>query len=102
MGTASAGRPTRTVGPVGRGSHHPADPHRPGHREIDVAKKDDQHHAGGDDAEEGRDLELLQQIVERQETGLRDRPDEQQQHAAGKGDGRRLVRLENAPVRKWP
>ena len=40
---------------------------RPGHRQVDVAEQDDQHHAGGDDAEEGADLELLQQVGRRQE-----------------------------------
>ena len=36
---------------------------RPGHREVDMAEQDDEHHAGRDDAEEGADLELLQQVV---------------------------------------
>ena len=47
--------------------HHAAGRHHPRHRQIDLAEQDDEHHAGGDDAEEGGDLELLQQIFGRQE-----------------------------------
>ena len=51
----------------------------PGHRQVDLAEQDDQHHAGGDDAEEGGDLELLQQVFGRQEVRRIEAADEQQQ-----------------------
>ena len=54
---ASPGRP------ADGGRHHRRGRQRPGHRKVDVAEQDDQHHPGGDDAQEGADLELLQQVA---------------------------------------
>ena len=47
--------------------HHAPDGDEPRYREVDLAKKDDQHHAGRDETEEGPHLQLLQQIGGRQE-----------------------------------
>ncbi len=56
-----------------------ADRHHPGHRQVDLAEQDDQHHAGGDDAEERGDLQLLQQIFGRQEARRIEAAEDQQQ-----------------------
>ena len=60
-------------GAADRGGHHGGGGQGPGHRKIDVAEQDDEHHAGGDDAQERADLELLQQVagVEEGEIALR-------------------------------
>ena len=50
----------------GRG-HHGAQRHRPRDRQVDMAEQDDHHGARCDDAEEGADLKLLEQIVGREE-----------------------------------
>ena len=48
--------------PADGGGHHRGRGERPGHREVDMAEQDDQHHSRGDDAEERADLQLLQQV----------------------------------------
>ena len=64
---------------------------RPRNRQVDVAEQDDQHHARRDHAEERGGLELLQQVVRRQEVGVGERAKEQEQQDAGERDRRRLV-----------
>jgi hypothetical protein len=50
---------------LGAGRHHPADRDGPGERQVDVAEEDDEHHAGGHDAEERGHLQLLHEVVGR-------------------------------------
>ncbi len=68
-----------------RGRHHAANRYDPGNREIDLAKEDDQHEAGGDNAEERRYLELLQQIIGGKKVRRVDGPDEQKRDDAAEG-----------------
>src|SRR5690606_8725056 len=49
------------------------------------------HDAGGDEAEEGRDLELLQQVVGREEAGGVEAAGQQQHDDEADGDGDRAV-----------
>ena len=53
--------PDRSPGGCGAG-HHGAGRDHPGNRQVDLAEQDDEHHAGGDDAEECSHLELQEQV----------------------------------------
>ena len=89
--------------PTGRRRrHHAADRDDPGHREVDLAEQDDDHRARRDDAEKRGDLQLLQQILRREEAARIDRPDEQERDDAGEGDRDRAVDLfEQARRQAW-
>ena len=68
MPNGIASRLAAAAPPAGRcRRHHAADGDHPRHRQVDLPEQDDEHRAGGDDAEEGGDLQLLQQVLGRQE-----------------------------------
>ena len=54
-------------GAADRGRHHRGRGQRPGNGKVDLRDQDDDHHPGRDDPEEGADLQLLQEIVRRQQ-----------------------------------
>jgi hypothetical protein len=58
----------RVAPPTGCGGrHHATDRYHPRNRKIDMAQKNDQHGAAGDDAQKRRRLQLQQQITDGEE-----------------------------------
>ncbi len=92
--------------PAHGAGQHGAGGQGPGHGEVDVAQQDDEHHAGRDDAQEGADLELLEEVGWREEARLAlgpqrvDRAQRQDDEDEAAGDDDRAV-LGREPQRHY-
>ena len=65
--------------PAGNGGGgDPANGDNPGDRQVDMPEQDHDHHTAGDDAEEGGDLQLLQQVETGEELLIIDSAEDQQ------------------------
>jgi hypothetical protein len=92
--------------PADRRRYHGGGRQCPGHRQIDLADQDDDHHPGSHDAEESADLQLLQQIGRRQQRGTAEMSDritgtrhQADEHEQGRNEDRAVVARQADPHR---